>query len=81
MATITLKLPDEVNETLDHESSRRGVSKSALVREAIEMAFLNASRKQAAASQWLAEWRGTLKDVVPDPDDERLQHLYRKHVK
>jgi DNA topoisomerase-1 len=52
-----------------------------LSREAIEMAFLNANRKQAAASQWLAEWRGSLKEVVPDPEDERLQHLYRKHVK
>jgi predicted transcriptional regulator len=55
MATITLKLPDEVNETLDHENSRRGISKSALVREAIEMSFLNASRKQLAASQWMEE--------------------------
>jgi predicted transcriptional regulator len=81
MATITLKLPDEVNETLDHESSRRGISKSALVREAIEMSFLNASRKQLAASQWMEEWRGSLKNVVPDPADERLQHLFRKHVK
>jgi len=36
MATITCKIPDELNARLDAEAVRKLLSKSALVREAIE---------------------------------------------
>lgn len=42
MATITMRVPDELNEALERQSSAAGVSKSDLAREALRR-FLAAS--------------------------------------
>ena len=46
MATITLKIPDELNAALKAFSARRRVSKSAVVRAALEEAL---AREEALA--------------------------------
>ena len=45
MATITLRLPDELDEALERQSSAAGVSKSDLAREALRR-FLAVSEFQ-----------------------------------
>jgi predicted transcriptional regulator len=45
MATITLRLPDELDEALERQSSAAGVSKSDLAREALRR-FLTVSEFQ-----------------------------------
>ena len=45
MATITLRLPDEMDEALEKQSSARGISKSDLAREALRR-FLAVSELQ-----------------------------------
>ena len=46
MATITLKIPDELNAALEAVNARRRVSKSAVVRAALEEAL---AREEALA--------------------------------
>ena len=45
MATITLRIPDELNEALERQSNSAGVSKSDLAREALRR-FLAVSEFQ-----------------------------------
>ncbi len=54
MSTISLKVPDTLEAELCAAASRRGVSKSALVREAIQSYLLTAEkaeRPESALSQ------------------------------
>jgi predicted DNA-binding protein len=39
MTTISVKIPEKLKLRMESESSRRGVSKSRLIREALERAF------------------------------------------
>ena len=39
MTTISVKIPEKLKLQMESESSRRGVSKSRLIREALERAF------------------------------------------
>lgn len=36
MPTVTVKLPDTLSRSLDHEARRRGVPKSKVIRESLE---------------------------------------------
>ena len=36
MPTVTVKLPETLSRSLDHEARRRGVPKSAVIRESLE---------------------------------------------
>ncbi len=39
MTTISVKIPEKLKLRMDHESNQRGISKSRLIREALEQAF------------------------------------------
>ncbi len=84
MNVITLKLPDDLNAALNEVSRKRGLSKSAVVREALEQSLLAQGVAASAAEQWVVQWQGRLK--LPeasevDPADPRLAHLLAKHVR
>ena len=84
MNVITLKLPDDLNAALKEVSRKRGLSKSAVVREALEQSLLAQGVAAGAAERWVAQWQGRLK--LPDArdveaTDPRLAHLLAKHVR
>ena len=84
MNVITLKLPDELNAALNELSRQRGVSKSAVVREALEQSLLAHGAVAGAAERWVTRWRGGLQ--LPEAgsvegSDPRLAHLLAKHVR
>jgi predicted transcriptional regulator len=83
MNVITLKLPDDLNAALNEVSRQRGLSKSAVVREALAQAFLAQGVAASAAERWVAKWQGQLKlaDADLQSSDPRLAHLLAKHVK
>jgi predicted transcriptional regulator len=83
MNVITLKLPDDLNAALNEVSRQRGLSKSAVVREALAQALLAQGVTASAAERWVAKWRGQLKlaDADRESGDARLAHLLAKHVK
>ena len=84
MNVITLKLPDDLHAALNEASRKRGLSKSAVVREALQQSLLTQGVAASAAERWVAQWQGSLRlpaasDVaVSDP---RLAHLLSKHVR
>ena len=84
MNVITLKLPDDLNAALNEVSRKRGLSKSAVVREALEQSLLAQGTVAGAAERWVARWQGALK--LPEANevgatDSRLAHLLAKHVR
>ena len=85
MITLTLKIPQSLNDALQLSSARRQMSKSAVVREALEKT-LEADLHQASPSaQWVKKWSGAIgnsKDasIADTPGDDRLAHLLKKHV-
>ena len=84
MNVITLKLPDDLNAALKEVSRKRGLSKSAVVREALEQSLLAQGVAAGAAERWVTQWQGRLK--LPDArdveaTDPRLAHLLAKHVR
>lgn len=84
MNAITLKLPDNLHAALKEVSRKRGLSKSAVVREALERSLLTEGTAAGAAERWVAQWRGSLKlPAVNDAEgnDVRLAHLLSKHVR
>jgi predicted transcriptional regulator len=82
MNTLTLKIPEELDAALQVASARRQISKSALVREALEKALESELKQATAASRWLSRWRGALRDIPDaDVDQARLTHLVNKHLR
>ena len=84
MNVITLKLPDDLNAALKEVSRKRGLSKSAVVREALAQSLLAQGVAAGAAERWVTQWQGRLK--LPDArdleaTDARLAHLLAKHVR
>ena len=84
MNVITLKLPDDLNTALKEVSRKRGLSKSAVVREALEQSLLSQGVAAGAAERWVAQWQGSL--MLPEASeveagDPRLAHLLAKHVR
>ena len=84
MNVITLKLPDDLNAALNEVSRKRGLSKSAVVREALEQSLLAQGVAAGAAERWVDQWQGRL--ALPDASDAqvtdpRLAHLLAKHVR
>jgi predicted transcriptional regulator len=81
---ITLKLPDALNAALNEVSRQRGMSKSAVVREALEQSLLAQGVVAGAAERWVAQWQGSLKLPAASETgtaDPRLAHLLVKHVR
>lgn len=84
MNIITLKLPDHLNSALKEVSRKRGLSKSAVVREALEQSLLAQGVVAGSAERWVAQWQGRLRlpDVAQsEVADRRLAHLLAKHVR
>ena len=84
MNAITLKLPDDLNAALNEVSRKRGLSKSAVVREALEQSLLAQGVFAGAAERWVAQWQGSLKLPAAGEvgaADPRLAHLLAKHVR
>lgn len=84
MNVLTLKLPDDLHAALNAASRQRGLSKSAVVREALELSLRAHGAAAGSAERWVTQWQGQLK--LPDPRgldaaDPRLAHLLAKHVR
>lgn len=86
MNVLTLKVPDELAATLHAASRARGLSKSAVVREALEQSLGRQEEQAGAAERWLSQWRGRLSPLpAPSaarggPQDDRLAHILAKHL-
>jgi len=65
MATLTLRVPDELDEALERQSAAAGVSKSDLAREALRR-FLALSEFQRLRSRWVQ--RAQAQDIHTDED-------------
>lgn len=81
---VTLELPDDLNAALNEVSRKRGLSKSAVVREALEQSLLAQGVAAGAAERWVAQWQGRLE--LPEASDAeatdpRLAHLLAKHLR
>lgn len=67
MTTITCKIPDELNEQLETEASRKMVPKSALVREALERSLKHSREtRQKSAFDQVKNLCGIIKDGATD---------------
>ena len=80
MNVITLKLPDDLHAALKEVSAKRRLSKSAVVREALEHSLKMQGDAAAASQRWVAQWRGRLEPAAKTADP-RLVHLLAKHVR
>lgn len=79
-----MRLPDDLIAALSEASRQRGLSKSAVVREALKQSLLAQSEAPGAAERWIMRWQGKLK--LPDPQGleaahSRLSHLRAKHAR
>ena len=84
MNVITLKLPDDLHAALMAVSRKRGVSKSAVVREALEQSLLAQGEVASTAERWVAQWQGRLQlptAAEAEASDPRLAHLLAKHLR
>lgn len=84
MNVIALKLPDNLNAALKEVSRKRGLSKSAVMREALEQSLLTQGVVAGEAERWVAQWQGTLQ--LPEVSeiestDPRLAQLLAKHLR
>jgi predicted transcriptional regulator len=84
MNVLTLKLPDDLHAALNEASRQRGLSKSAVVREALETSLRAQGAAAGSAERWVTQWQGKLK--LPDPrglesTDPRLSYLLARHVR
>ena len=67
MTTITCKIPDELNEQLEAEASRKLLPKSALVREALERSLKHCREaRQKSAFDRVKNLCGLIKDGPTD---------------
>ena len=96
MNVLTLKIPDDLAAAMQASSHQRGLSKSAVVREALEASLMRHAHGLAAAERWLTQWRGqlakpprtsagatTARPAKPGKAavDPRLAHLMSKHAR
>lgn len=81
MNTLTLKIPQALDDALQLASARRQMSKSAVVREALEKTLAAELTQVSPSVSWINKWRGAMAGAVPfAPGDDRLAHLLRKHL-
>ena len=72
MNTLTLKIPQSLADALQRASARRHMSKSAVVREALEKTLASELDQAGTAAAWVKQWRGALTAVDTAPSgDER----------
>ncbi len=65
MATLTLRIPDELDQELEHESSARHLSKSDLAREALQR-YLRVARLHRLRAKLVP--RAQTQDINTDED-------------
>jgi hypothetical protein len=66
MQTISLKFPEDLLAELEREAKARRVSKSALVRESVEVALRQRSRRGASCYDMARDLAGTVKGLPRD---------------
>ena len=89
MNVLTLKIPEALDAALQAVSRTRGLSKSAVVREALEQSLGRQADQAGTAERWVEQWRGRLSALPPKarrkgqamPQDERLAHVLGKHLR
>jgi predicted transcriptional regulator len=82
MNTLTLKIPEDLDAALQAASVKRGTSKSAVVRAALEKELAEERQQTGSAATWLARWRGSLgKPASARKGDERVADILRKHAR
>ncbi len=86
MNTLTLKIPDALGTALQLASTRRHMTKSAVVREALEKVLADEIQQTTPAANWLGQWRGAFADQASNQaeaagDDARVAHILRKHLR
>ena len=89
MNVLTLKIPEALDAALQAASRTRDLSKSTVVREALEQSLGRQADQAGTAERWVAQWRGRLSAPPPagpgkveaKPQDERLAHLLAKHLR
>lgn len=82
MNTLTLKIPEALDAALQAASAKRQMSKSAVVREALERALAEELRQTGSAALWLGRWRGSLRKVgETGRKDQRVADILLKHAR
>ena len=86
MNTLTLKIPDALDTALQLASARRHMSKSAVVREALEQVLADELKQTTPAANWLGQWRGAFSRKVSGTadvaaSDARVAHILSKHLR
>ncbi|MDP1957131.1 MAG: ribbon-helix-helix protein, CopG family [Rhodocyclaceae bacterium] len=82
MNTLTLKIPETLDAALQAASVRRHMSKSAVVREALEKVLAAELRQTGPAANWVDRWRGVLSGKQSAAsDDARVAHIMSKHLR
>ena len=85
MNTLTLKIPQSLDDALRAASAKRHMSKSAVVRDALEKTLARELQQTTLAATWVDRWRG----IVPSsnlpksakPEDDRVAHILAKHLR
>jgi predicted transcriptional regulator len=81
MNTLTLKIPQSLDDALQLASARRQMSKSAVVREALEKTLAAELTQVSPSAAWVGKWRGALSSAQDvRTSDDRLAHLLQKHL-
>lgn len=82
MNTLTLKIPESLDAALQMASARRQMTKSAVVREALEAVLADELRQTTSAASWVGRWRGALSSSQANPTaDARVAHILRKQLR
>lgn len=82
MKTLTVRISQSLDDALQRASVQRHMSKSAMVREALEKTLASELDQGGPAAAWVKQWRGALAavDTAP-PGDARVAHILAKHLR
>ena len=81
MNTLTLKIPQSLDDALRAASAKRHVSKSAVVRDALEKTLASELQQTTLAATWVDRWRGILPaSKSAKSKDNRVAHILAKHL-
>jgi Arc/MetJ-type ribon-helix-helix transcriptional regulator len=82
MNTLTLKIPQSLDKALQAVSAKRQMSKSAVVREALEKTLAEELKQASPAGAWVNRWRGAMSASESIKlKDERHAHILAKHLR